>query len=201
MGTNEHNFQDVQFGVFKRRLQVWQQYQLTIAVLWTFPKVSQQHTIISTHLAPKSVCLGIDQFSLGLAQVTQLPPGFSFPSWDWQVSLGRSFSWWWQEQNSENSQVLSKSLLVSGLPTSHRPKQVIWPEPRCMEVCPALQSYMVKSTDVERDKECNAIYQVGQRDLKIYTWLMMKKGNKSMKNEVPHLKKIINGRLPAMFRT
>lgn len=32
MGTNEHDFQDVQSGVSKRRLQVWKQYQLTLTV-------------------------------------------------------------------------------------------------------------------------------------------------------------------------
>lgn len=73
-------------------------------------------------------------------------------------------------------------LLVSHLPTSHWPKQVIWPESRCVKVRQALQSYMAKDTGPERDKTSNETDQLGQRVLKIHPWLMTKKENGSVNN-------------------
>ena len=110
---------------------------------------------------------------LSCPQDSHSPPG------DWEGSLGSSFSWWWWMQKSKSSQVLSTSLLVSRLLTSHWPNQVICPEPRYTEVRPALQSYMVKSTETKGDKERNIMYQRGQRDWKRHTWLMTKKGNEN----------------------
>lgn len=52
---------------------------------------------------------------------------------------------------------------MSLLLTSYWPEQVKWPEPRGTEVRPAQPSYVVKSTETERDEECNATYQWTKR--------------------------------------
>lgn len=54
------------------------------------------------------------------------------------------------------------------IPLAKASHLTIWPELRCVKEHPTLQSHMAKNTNQERDKEFNSIYQMGQRELKIY---------------------------------
>lgn len=124
--------------------------------------------------APISLSLSVARLTQLCSTLSSLPGLTRWPRHVFLVLMAK--------QRSKSPQVLSMLLLVSHLLTSHWPKQVIWPESRCVKVRQALQSYMAKDTGPERDKPLNETDQLGQRVLKIYPWLMTKKENESMNN-------------------